>query len=406
LGEISGLMRSSDFNILQGHTGIAHTRWATHGQASTINAHPHCDCSGDLALVHNGIFENYHQLKQELSAGHQFVSSTDTEIVAHVMEEIIGSTNSLYQAAIQLVIKLQGAFACAIVSAQYPDTILAIRKQAPLCIGVGDEYTYVASDPAAFNRSVSKVLFIPEGAFALVSQKQVYMYTFEGRELQTSYELWSTSAQEYHKGEFSHFMLKEIYEQPRTIRATIDALVNSEKPCYQLGVTQQQLKTIKSVEFIGCGTSWHAARVAQFYFEQLVKIPVRVHLASEFRHQPFIELDNVLYIVISQSGETADTLEVMRMLNNSGATVIAISNEAGSTMIREASGYILTHAGKEIAVASTKAFSAQLTALYWFAHTWSHMKNMTHSLNEEQKILTSIYKAATILEDSIFYLRT
>jgi glucosamine--fructose-6-phosphate aminotransferase (isomerizing) len=395
-GAVEGISQNPHFADIKAFTGIAHTRWATHGHASVVNAHPHTDCQGTLALAHNGIFENYYELKQRLHTSHTILSSTDTEIVAHLFEEILACTDNLYRAALQLVGVLQGAFACAIVNVHYPNTILAIRKQAPLCVGRSNKYAYVASDPAAFTLPVQEVLFMPEGSFALVEANKVQLYDFSGASLPVTYVAWNEEIQEHHKGEYPHFMLKEIYEQPRAMSATVKELRNYNNIIETLGVSLSQLQKIDHIELIGCGTSFLAGSLGQIFFEQLVGVPTRVHIASELRHMPVTAGSHTLTIAISQSGETADTLEAMRNFQKESKQVIALTNERNSTIVREAPGHLLTQAGKEISVASTKAFTTQVTSLYWLAQLIAQIQTDCSSHQMEEHMNTVCMQLSTI----------
>jgi glucosamine--fructose-6-phosphate aminotransferase (isomerizing) len=369
-GQLSNLTAKIKNTPFDGFLGIGHTRWSTHGDTAEYNAHPHFDCSKTISVVHNGIIENYLELKRSmLLRGHQFFSETDTEVISHLFEPITAQTyiNSADVAAI--VQQLQGAFAFIVMLQAFPDVLIVVRKKSPVCIGIGENEMFVASDVIAFTGKTNKVLFLPDESFALVMKNGVELYDFSGKQIVVTPAVINSSYAYADKGEYKHFMLKEIYEQKNAITATVESLrMRQSVLCDQLGITQKQIQNIERICFVACGTSWHAARIAQFFFESIVRIPVDVYLASEFRHASFFPNKNALYIFISQSGETADTLEALRLVNTHGLLTIALTNVATSTIVREARGFLLTCAGLEIAVASTKAFSTQLAALYWLAH--------------------------------------
>ncbi len=369
-GGVSNLLKNFEKAPIDGHLGVGHTRWSTHGIISTENAHPHFDCHKTISVVHNGIIENYHELKKKLQAeGHIFHSQTDTETVAHLFESILSTVKDLKSAVVKLASKLEGAYAFAFLMQKYPDTMLLVRKRSPLCIGQGDEEMFVSSDILAFAGKTNKLLFMPEESFALVKKDKVELYDFKGNPLPLNFQIVDIPWTGDLKQGYEHFMLKEIHEQKRVIQDTVYKLRGLQHHLWnQMGLSVQEVRDLSSLTLIGCGTSYHAARVAQFFFETIARIPTQVHLASEFRHMPFFAQRNTLSIAISQSGETADTLEGIRFLNAHDVPTVALINVASSTMAREAQGYVLTHAGPEVAVASTKAFSAQIAALYWLAH--------------------------------------
>lgn len=377
-GQLSHLTERIKKNPIDGFSGIGHTRWSTHGDTSEENAHPHFDCSKTISVVHNGIIENYLELKKKMIAqGHIFFSKTDSEVISHACEELLNKNelNSFDIASIMQ--QFVGAYACIIMLQAFPDILIVVRKKSPLCIGIGDNEMFVASDILAFAGKVKRVLFLPDESFAFVFKDRIALYDFAGQSLPVNYEIIDFSFEHQQKGEYDHFMLKEIYEQKNVIIKTVESLrIKQSNLLDQLGITNNQLCAVTRICFIACGTSWHAARIAQFFFESIAKIAVEVHLASEFRYNSFFPDNNALYVFISQSGETADVLEALRLINAHQLTTIALTNVGTSTIVREAGGFVLTCAGPEVAVASTKAFSTQLAALYWLAHYIGVQKNI------------------------------
>lgn len=401
-GRLSNLVQKCLLSLIDGHVGIGHTRWSTHGKPNTINAHPQFDCEQKLSIVHNGIIENHHLLKQVLMQdGHTFSSDTDTEIIAHLLESLLRKHATFKAAVIDLVNQLQGAYAFISIVQEQPDQVLLVRKRSPLCVGLGDGEMFIASDPLAFADKTKKVLFIPDEHFALVRNDSIELYDFQGVAKPLFWQDISADWQDHHKNGHEHYMLKEIYEQKKAIQATVAHLASiSDDVWMHLGVAAQQMRDLETISLIGCGTSWHAARIAQFFFETITKIPTRVLLASEMRHMPFFPESNGIHIAISQSGETADTLEALRLVQSRGTTALALTNVASSTMVREADGFLLTQAGQEIAVASTKAFSTQLTALYWLAHRIALEKGLIDAI-ELQSAEADLLVVAEVLENSI-----
>lgn len=401
LGQINNLIAEMINRQIDGPIGIGHIRWATHGQLSIANAHPHFDCTKSIAIVHNGIFENHFELKRTLTSEHQFQSTTDTEVVAHLIEELVAQSGSLVECIQLLVQYLQGMYACALMMQAYPDYIIALRRRAPLCIGKGPGYVFVASDTVAFNNEITHVYFMPDVSFALIAAERVQLYDFQANELEIAWQPFQKDTYQVAKGQFAHFMLKEIYEQPQVIKKTIDMLTALGPTLWeQLDVQINSVKQLRKIHLIACGTSWHAARIAKFFFETICKIPTSVHLASEFRMMPFFPEPDSMYITISQSGETADTLEALRLIQQAKLKVVALSNVASSTMVREANGYLLTDAGREVAVASTKAFTTQLAALYWLAHALGLEKQL-FSDERVQNAHVTLMHAVYFLEEAI-----
>lgn len=401
-GQLSCLVARLNEKPIDGHVGIGHTRWSTHGVVSEVNAHPHFDCKKTLSIVHNGIIENHAELEKELKVlGHVFNSQTDSEIIAHVFEEALKSKPEFPHVVISTVSQLKGAYAFITIFQNYPDLMVVVRKGSPLCIGVGKDEMFVASDLLAFAGKTKSVVFMPNETFAIIQKNKIELFDFSGKALPVVYQEIDVVWNDQEKGQFEHFMLKEIYEQKSVIHATIHSL--QERSHYiwdQLGLTPEQVKDLRSVHMIACGTSWNAARIAQFFFESVCKIPVYVHLGSEFRYMPMFPEEHSLYVAISQSGETADTLEPLRLVKQLDLPTVVLTNVASSTMVREAAGFFLTQAGPEVAVASTKAFSTQLVALYWLAHRIAVEKGLV-TPDAMIKVYEDVAIAAEILENSI-----
>ncbi len=401
-GELSNLIKKIDAQPIDGFVGVGHTRWSTHGVATQENAHPQFDCQKVISIVHNGIIENHHELREQLKeSGHTFLSSTDSEIIAHLFEKLLKSHTHFNSAVIDLLGRLDGAYAFISLLQAYPDQMLLVRKRNPLCIGIGENEMFVASDVLAFADKTRKVVFVPDNCFAIVKKDLIELYDFSGKVIPITIQEISADWTLHEKKGHEHFMLKEIYEQKKAIAATVEHLKSISTDFFkQVGLSSEQAKSLNSLSLIACGTSWHAARIAQFFFEQICLMPVKVHLASEFRYMSFFPERNTAYMAISQSGETADTLEALRLINDLQLPTIALTNIASSTIVREAHGYILTQAGHEVAVASTKAFSTQITALYWFANRLALEKGLINQ-TQMNKAQEDLLVAAQILESSI-----
>lgn len=351
--------------------GLGHTRWATHGAPTTENAHPHSDCTGRLVVVHNGIIENYQSLREELKGkGHKFTSETDTEVLAHLIEEYLDT--DLFAAVRTALRRVEGSFALGVLWAGMPDTLIAARRQSPLVLGVHEEMgSFMASDVPALLPYTNKVIFLDDGEMAVIKKDGLQVYSIDdGQQIkkETVQIEWNAGMAE--KSGYRHFMLKEIFEQPQAILNTISGRIDAESgeiKLSELNLDSATLNSIDRIFLVACGTSWHAALIAKYWIERWARIPVEVDIASEFRYRDLILNERVLTVAISQSGETADTLAGIRLAKKLGSSVVTICNVVGSTMTREADGTIYTHAGPEIGVASTKAFTCQLTALFLFA---------------------------------------
>ena len=384
VGPLSELKRVLAEGQVNGCSGIGHTRWATHGKPSTSNAHPHFGCESSVAVVHNGIIENHHTLRQELVAkGHKIASETDTEIIAHLLEGAIGSDQSRWAKNISdVVCQLSGAFAFLAVVENQKDLIVAVRKGSPLCIGVGDGEVFAASDVLGFAGRTDKVLFLPDESIVIARPEGIQVYDFSGNAIEPKFQKVDLKWSQNEKAGYSHHMLKEIYEQKGAIQETVSFYRSLGSDFWEhVGLDRKLVKDCESIGIVGCGTSWHAAKIGQFFFEDLCKIPARIHLASEFRYMPFFLEKNGIFTAISRSGETADTLEAVRLAKSCGATTLAVTDIASSAIVRETDGCLMTKTGHEIAVASTKAFSTQVTALYWLANMIALEKGL---ISEEQ----------------------
>jgi len=398
-GQLSNLVQRIAHNPIDGFVGIGHTRWSTHGDFSEKNAHPHFDCTKAISVVHNGVIENYHQLREHLvSAGHVFESSTDSEVITHLFEYLLLETADFKSAVCSLVQKLEGMFSFVIMMKQFPDLLLVARKRSPLCVGYGEGEMFVASDVLAFSEQTNKMFFLPDESVAYVYKDAVQLYDFFGKSLPIVTQPFSATKTCVDKGTYEHFMLKEIDEQRTVIENTVYALSQLGLLLWeQLGISAVDSQKLQKIVLIGCGTSWHAARIAQFFFETACKIPVEIILASECQQTSFFPDKKALYVFISQSGETADTLEVLRLITSYDLRTVALTNVATSTIVRQAQGFLVTQAGAEIAVASTKAFSTQLTALYWLANRLALCINGNQSTPMMQ-VENDLMHAAYLLE--------
>ncbi|MFA5074343.1 MAG: glutamine--fructose-6-phosphate transaminase (isomerizing) [Nitrospirota bacterium] len=399
VGKLQNLDTLLRAETLNGRIGVGHVRWATHGRPSEENAHPHR--AGSIVVVHNGIIENYIALKKELAShGRKFQSETDTEVIAHLIDSIVEQGMSLEQAVREAARHLEGAYAIAVIDERNPEVVIGARKGSPMVVGLGKGEFYLASDIPAILHRTRDVLFLNDDEMAILSEEGVRITDLNGKELvrEITHVLWNPIMAE--KGGYRHFMLKEIYEQPRAIMDTIRGRISQDSGVIHLeemGSAYDRLRAAKKIFIVACGTSWHAGLVGKYMFEELACIPTEVDIASEFRYRsPLVSRDDVL-IAITQSGETADTLAAMREAKKRGATVITICNVVGSTASREADGVVYTHAGPEIGVASTKAFTAQLTALYLFGLFFGALCNKL-SPADIKKWLADLVHLPTLVE--------
>src|SRR5215470_16429857 len=382
-GKLRNLEDALKLNPVNGPYGIGHTRWATHGRPTEENAHPHKDCHGDIVVVHNGIVENYLALKRELAAeGHTFVTETDTEVIAHLVEKYYDG--NLENAVRDAVRRLTGGFTISVISAKDPNKIVAARSGPPVVVGLGDGEYFVASDVPAILGHTRDMFFLADGDMAVLTKDGVHLTDFSGRPVkrQVSHILWDPIMAE--KGGYKHFMLKEIYEQPRAVRDTTLGRVGQESGRIfldEMDISPREFKEFRQVRIVACGTSWHSALAGKFMIEKLARLPVEVDYGSEFRYRDPIVGRDTLTIVISQSGETADTLAAQREAKQKRSKTLAICNVVGSMVTREAAGTLITHAGPEIGVASTKAFTCQLTALFVLA---MYLGQVRGQLTEEE----------------------
>lgn len=368
VGKVINLADAVAEHQLTGAIGIAHTRWATHGKPTENNAHPHM--SGKVAVVHNGIIENYQELKDDLQAlGYVFTSQTDTEVVAHLVAEALKSTDSLLDAVETVVPQLKGAYALGIIHSDYPDELITVREGSPLVIGVGIGENFISSDQLALLPVTNRFMYLEEGDIARLTRTSIEVFA-NGERVERPVRELDATVSSASKGEYKHYMLKEIYEQPEAIKQTISQALdgNSLRDDF-LKNSEADFNKIQSVQIIACGTSYHSGMIAKYWFEQLIGVPCQVEIASEFRYRTPVIVENTLYICISQSGETADTLAALRetqkraKANNIDIQTLTICNVATSSMVRETDHHLLTLAGPEIGVASTKAFTTQLAAL-------------------------------------------
>ena len=365
-GKISMLEAVVEGSPVHGTVGIAHTRWATHGVPNECNAHPHHDCTGTIAVVHNGIIENYSALRQMLiQQGHTFQSETDTEVLAHLIEAAMDE-DPLEDAVIDALHLVEGTYGIAVISSRDPDKIVAARKGSPLLLGLGENEFYVASDVAAILQHTRQVVYLDDGEMGVLTRNGYEVLDLNARRVRKGVSRIDWDLDQIEKGGFDHFMLKEIFEQPQTIQNTMRGRLVVDEGFSKLGglnLTRQQMLDLDRIIITACGTSWHSGLIGELYIEELARIPVEVEYASEFRYRNPLVTKNTLCVVISQSGETADTLAAMREAKRRGARTLGLVNVVGSTMAREDDGGIYLHAGPEIGVASTKAFTSQVIAL-------------------------------------------
>jgi glucosamine--fructose-6-phosphate aminotransferase (isomerizing) len=370
VGKLSSLVEKINGHEYPGECGIGHTRWATHGRPSVTNAHPHRDCSGRTVVVHNGIIENHDELRRQLMRdGHQFTTDTDTEVIAHLIERETNG-DGLAQAVRRALRPVRGVYGIVAMSANDTGKIVAVREGPPLVIGVGDQEFFVASDVPPILRYTRDIVFLDDGEMAIISHGGVEYFDRDGRQKEKAPQHVTWDAARAEKGTYRHFMLKEIHEQPLAIRQTLSGnttTVDGRAAVADLGIPLERLRATTRVQIAACGTSWHAALVGKFLIEQSTRLPVEVDYASEYRYRQPVVDERTLTVAVTQSGETADTLAALREARERGAATLAICNVMGSLVTREADSTLYTHAGPEIGVASTKAFTSQLAALHLLA---------------------------------------
>jgi len=387
-GKISDLESLIGRREILGSQGIAHTRWATHGAPNTDNAHPHTDCSGTIAVAHNGIIENFAAIKQQLEKeGHRFVTETDTEVIAHLIEKFYVDDVSLEEAVQQTVQQIEGTYGLVIMSEREPDKIIGVRNGSPLVVGVADGENFLASDVSAILKHTQKVVYLDDREMVTVWSDKFVTKTVENITTRKEIQQVDWDLAQIEKGGFDHFMLKEIFEQPETITNAMRGRLVYEEGIARLGglnMTEAELREIKRINILACGTSWHAGLIGEYIIEEYARIPVEVEYASEFRYRNPIVEPNTVTFAISQSGETIDTLEAMREARRRGSRVLGISNVVGSTIARESDGGVYIHAGPEIGVASTKAFTSQVTVLSTMALLLGRLRVMSRREGTEQ----------------------
>jgi glutamine---fructose-6-phosphate transaminase (isomerizing) len=398
-GKISQLERALATSPVDGDTGIGHTRWATHGVPNECNAHPHLDCKGNIAVVHNGIIENSGTLKQGLEArGHKFRSDTDTEVIAHLIEEAFDG--NLEDAVIEALWQIEGTYGIAVVSSEDKNKIVAARKGSPLLIGLGDGEYYVASDVSAILAQTREVVYLDDGDVAVLTRDGYTVLNQRAQQLERRVSKIDWDLDQIERGGFAHFMLKEIFEQPATVENCMRGRLLSDQGTSKLGglnMTDEELLRFDNILITACGTSWHSALIGEHMLENLARIPVEVEYASELRYRNPIVTDRTLCIVISQSGETADTLAAMREAKARGARTYGIVNVVGSTIARESDGGIYVHAGPEIGVASTKAFTSQVIALLLFTLKLARLRNL--SMVDGKEIIEEMLKLPSKIQN-------
>ena len=401
-GKLRNLEQSLSAEPLAGHFGVGHTRWATHGRPSEENAHPHTDCTGGLVVVHNGIIENYLPLKARLqAAGHRFVTQTDTEVVAHLVESLY--QGSLEQAARAALRELEGMYALVLMHRDEPGLLIGARQGPPMVVGLGDGEHFLASDVPALLAYTRDIAFLGDGEMAVVRGDRAELSRLDGTSVELRPQRIAWDPVQAEKGGFRHFMLKEIHEQPRAVRDTLlgrIGLEQGEVHVEELGPAAEALRKVERVTLLACGTSWHAALVGKFLLEQIAQVPAEVDYGSEFRYRQPLVGAGTLAVGISQSGETADTLAAFREAVGRGATGVAICNVQGSMLTREAAGTLLTHAGPEIGVASTKAFTSQLVALGLLALQLGRLKG-TLSADACREHLVGLTRVPHLMEQSL-----
>ena len=381
-----------------GKNGIGHTRWATHGGVTDENAHPHSDCSGKITIVHNGIIENYMQIKNVLlKNGHKFKSETDSEVIAHLIEDVY--EGNITKAVRDAAVKLKGTYGLVVMHKDHPDTLVGARNGSPLILGIGENEMFLASDVTAMISYTKQVVYIEDGEIITVTPSSFKTSGLDEKNISKKIDEVDWECESFDKGEYQHFMLKEIFEQKESITRGLLGRLSREMATGHLGglnMTKSELMNVERIIIVAAGTSYHAGMVAAYLMESVARIPATTELASELRYRnPIIE-KNALYFVVSQSGETADTLYAMRELQRKGARVLGNWNVVGSTIARETDGGVYIHSGPEIAVASTKAFTSQLTALYIFTLMMARMKDMSFEAGSE--FVNKMYSVPGMLE--------
>jgi glucosamine--fructose-6-phosphate aminotransferase (isomerizing) len=389
-GRLKNLSDALDVEPVYGNAGIGHTRWATHGEPSDVNSHPHSNADGSICVVHNGIIENYIKLREFLiSKGYKFTSETDTEVIPHLLDYYY--EGNLLEAVRKVLGKIRGSYAFGIITSKEPDKLVAVRKDSPLIVGLGEGENFIASDIPAVLSYTRNVYLLNDNEIAVLTKDDIKLYALDGKEIakEVYHVTWDADAAE--KGGYEHFMMKEIHEQPKAVKDTMASRVMLGQPITldKISLTKEDIEGINKIYIVACGTAYHAGIVGKYAIEKLARIPVEVDIASEFRYREPIIDKNTLVIVVSQSGETADTLAALRESKAKGCRVIAVTNVVGSSASREASDVLYTLAGPEIAVASTKAYITQLIAMYIIALFFAENKG-TAAAEEIEKIKTEL----------------
>ena len=391
VGKLENLRKQLETNMPQGTIGIGHTRWATHGRPSDSNSHPHFEASGRFAVVHNGIIENYLVLKEGLIAkGYKFTSETDTEVVAHLLADL--DTGDFVQTAKKVLNIIEGSYALVLMCTTEPDKLICTKKNNPLIIGLGEGENFIASDIPAVIAKTRRNYILSDGEFAIVTPDKIWVENADGVPISKQVFEVNWDAEAATKGGYEHFMLKEIFEQPQAVRATMSTRVGKDNHIAfkELNWNKNDLAGINKVFIVACGTAYHAGVVGKYYIEQLARIPVEVDIASEFRYRKPIIDENTLMIIISQSGETSDTLEALKEAKRLGARTLAVTNVVASSIAREAEEVVYTYAGPEIAVASTKAYTTQLVVMLMLALYMAQIRGVNEDLVED--IVQSMHK--------------
>jgi glucosamine--fructose-6-phosphate aminotransferase (isomerizing) len=387
-----------------GNIGIAHTRWATHGEPSSLNAHPHIS-KNSVSVVHNGIIENYIALKNfQLSQGYVFDSETDTEVIAHAIDFEMNSSMTLIESVQKAVKSFKGSYGLGIISSKYPDQIIAAKKGSPLVIGIGENGNYLASDQMALLTKTNKFIFLEEGDIALIKLEKVTIYDFEGNIVSRPINISKIKSGQVSKGIYDHFMQKEIFEQPQAIRDTLESRITHDTViASSFGFRAEEIfNNLKQIQIVACGTSYNAGLVAKYWIEDIAKIPCNVEIASEYRYRRPILLDQTLFVTLSQSGETTDTLEALKEAKKINSTInsLCICNSPESSLTRLSDLTFLTHAGPEIGVASTKAFSTQLVSLALLVCSIGKLKNNINT-KQEQEIVKGLKKLPSLINEAL-----
>jgi glucosamine--fructose-6-phosphate aminotransferase (isomerizing) len=391
-------------NKIKGNIGIAHTRWATHGEPSSLNAHPHIS-KNSVSVVHNGIIENYVELKKDQKKlGYEFKSETDTEVIAHAIDYAVKSSNSLIESVQKVVKSFEGSYGLGIMSSKFPDQIIATRKGSPLVLGIGSNGNYVASDQMALLSETKKFIFLEDGDVAEIKLNKITIFDLDGNLVDRPVISSKINVGQVDKGNFDHFMQKEIFEQPQAIRDTLESrITNNSVITSSFGYKADEIfKNIKQIQIVACGTSYNAGLVAKYWIEDIAKIPCNVEVASEYRYRRPILLDKTLFVTLSQSGETADTLEALKVAKkiNTSVKSLCISNSPESSLTRLSDLTFLTHAGPEIGVASTKAFTTQLVSLALLLCSIGKLKN-TINKKQEREIIDGLKKLPGLIYEAL-----